>query len=602
MSRLLPLFLVFVAAAARAQTPVPGFELERIRLNPGASQGLLLESADLLPRLRYRVALTLHYEHAPLVLVETGPAQRVVSALVAGRWTAHLSGAFAPTDWLEVGAQLPVVLAQPGDANPPLGLAPVASGASVGTGYLHARAALFQQRRGSPLDLSLGVALGLPFGTPEALTSERSVTAVPTVGLGRTLNGFLRAGGSLSVLVRPARSLAPPRAADANSEVGSFFSVGAGLSTLGRGLRGELSGRFDVPFTPSPLSGELHLGVRYPLFERFEVYALGGPGFGGQPGTPAFRVLVGFAFAPPEEPVKIVAPPPPPRCVASQPYVLAECPRLDFDGDGVANGDDACPEDMGLAAKQGCPERDTDGDGLLDSDDACPTVPGPLELRGCRPPDADGDGVPDARDACPSSPAPKSLRGCVDADGDGLDELDDACPAVAGVVELKGCPDVDSDGDGVVDRLDACKNGKGARANQGCPETEKLLVVITRDRLVIRDKVYFATGKAVVLPQSFTLLTQIGRILQEHPEVERVSIEGHTDSQGKREANLKLSEARARAVAAFLLKTGIATERMTAKGFGPDRPVESNQTARGREANRRVDFVIVGAEKPVPAQ
>jgi outer membrane protein OmpA-like peptidoglycan-associated protein len=51
-----------------------------------------------------------------------------------------------------------------------------------------------------------------------------------------------------------------------------------------------------------------------------------------------------------------------------------------------------------------------------------------------------------------------------------------------------------------------------------------------------------------------------------------------------------------------LQKAGIAPERMTAKGFGPDRPVESNLTARGREANRRVDFVIVGAEKSEPAQ
>lgn len=582
-----------LASSALAQTSVPGFELERLRLNPGAQHGLLLDSADLLPKWSYRAAITFHYEHQPLVVVSAG---RQVSALVAARWTAHVSGAFSPTDWLEVGAQLPIVLAQPGDANPPLGIAPIASGVSVGTGYLQARAAFFQERRGSPLDLSLGVALGLPFGTPQALTSERSATAVPTLAAGRTLTSFLRAGLSVSALIRPARALSR---GDASGVVGSFFSVGAGLSTLGSGLRGELSGRFDVPLTPSPLSGELDLGVRYPLFHRFEVYALGGPGFGSQPGTPTFRVLVGFAYAPTAEPPPpVVTPPPAPTCLPGSPHVIAECPRLDFDGDGVANADDVCPEDMGLATRQGCPERDTDGDGLLDSDDACPKQAGSLALKGCLPPDADADGVPDARDACPTSPAPQSLRGCLDVDGDGLDALDDACPDVPGVVELKGCPDVDSDGDGVVDRLDACRNGKGARANQGCPETEKLLVVLTRDRLVIRDKVYFATGKAVVLPQSFALLKQIARILQEHPEVERVSIEGHTDSQGKREANLKLSQARAASVGAFLQGAGVAMERMTASGFGPDRPVESNLTARGREANRRVDFVIVGAETP----
>ncbi len=598
MIRLVPLTLL-LAISASAQAPLPGFELERLRLNPGAAHGLLLESGDVLPRFGYRVALTFHYEHAPLIVISNNAR---VSTLVAARWTTHLSGAFSPTDWLEVGAQLPVVLAQPGDGSPPFGLAPIAPGPSVGTGYLHARAAVVQERRKGPIDLSLGVALGLPFGTAESLTSERSVTVVPTVAAGRTLTSVLRAGVSLSVLVRPVRALSA-RDATGGSEIGSFFSLGAGVSTLGRGLRGELSGRFEAPFTRSPLSGEVMLGVRYPLLDLFEVYALGGPGFGSQPGTPSFRVLVGFALAPRESAVapRPVEVPVVAKCVAGQPHVISECPRLDFDGDGVANGDDACPEDMGRATKQGCPERDSDGDGLLDSDDACPKVAGLSALQGCLPPDADGDGVPDARDACPAIAAPKSLRGCLDGDGDGLDDLDDACPAVAGVVELKGCPDADSDGDGIVDRLDACRNAKGGRANQGCPDTEKLLVVLTRDRLIIRDKVYFATGKSVVLPQSFTLLQQIARILKEHPEVERVSVEGHTDDRGKREANLKLSEARAESVRKFLLGAGVAAERMAARGFGPDVPVESNQTARGREANRRVDFVIVGAETQTTA-
>lgn len=115
-----------------------------------------------------------------------------VSSLVAARWTAHLSGAFAPTDFLEVGAQLPLVLGQPGDAAPPFGLAPVASGFAVGTGYLHARLAVLQEKKGWPVDVSGGVAVGFPLGTTAALTNEQSVTAVPTLALGRRLNGWLR--------------------------------------------------------------------------------------------------------------------------------------------------------------------------------------------------------------------------------------------------------------------------------------------------------------------------------------------------------------------------------------------------------------------------
>jgi outer membrane protein OmpA-like peptidoglycan-associated protein len=144
----------------------------------------------------------------------------------------------------------------------------------------------------------------------------------------------------------------------------------------------------------------------------------------------------------------------------------------------------------------------------------------------------------------------------------------------------------------VVDRFDSCRSEQGPASNQGCPEKQKQLVTITRDRLVIQDKVYFATGKAKVLPRSQVLLAQLARILKEHPEVERVSIEGHTDSRGKREANVTLSEARAESVRKFLLAAGVPSQRMVAKGFGPDQPVESNETARGRDANRRVDFVI----------
>jgi OmpA-OmpF porin, OOP family len=575
------------SAAAHAQIPIAPFELERLRLNPGAAHGLVLDSADLLPRFKFRAALTVQYEHAPLVLLSQ---ERVASRLVAARWTTHVSGAFAATDWLELGAQLPVVLAQPGDAQPPFAVARVDPGPSFATSFLHARAAFLQERRGSPLDMSAGVAVGFPLGRSEALTTENAVTAVPTVATGKGLNRWLRAGASASVVLRPTHDLSPLEATAAH-RVGSFFSLGAGLNTLGDGLKGELSGRFDAPFTPSALSGEVLAGARYPLMSLFEVYVLAGLGFGAQPGTPTFRLLAGVALAP-----RNVPPPPGSRCVRGQPHVVEECPELDFDGDGFRNATDRCPKDMGVRALDGCPENDSDADGLLDSADACPAQPGDAALQGCRPPDADADGMPDARDACPDQPAKKSLRGCPDVDGDGLDALDDACPQVAGVVELKGCADMDSDGDGIVDRLDACRSSKGQRNNQGCPAEEKLLVIMTRERLVIRDKVYFATAKSEVLPQSFVLLRQIARILGEHPEVPRVSIEGHTDDRGAHASNLALSRARAEAVRRFLQSAGVAAGRMSAAGFGSDRPIESNQTAQGREANRRVDFLIVAKE------
>jgi outer membrane protein OmpA-like peptidoglycan-associated protein len=580
--------LALLAATAHAQS-VTGFELERLRLQPGAASGLLVDSADFLDAFGYRAALTLHDEEAPLVLRVNGPAE----AVVARRLGLHLSAAFAPTEWLEVGAQLPVILDQRSDLP---GQSVTASGVS-GTPWLSLRAAPWQQRRGHPLDLSVGVALGLPVGSAAALSRDEPVAWAPTLAVGRTF-GWLRVGGNVSLLVRPARLVTPPAVVPLN-EVGGVVSTAVVLATTGRGLRGELSGRLDVPTTQTQLGGEVDVGLRLPLGARLEVYLVGGPGFGAMPGTPAYRVLAGVALVPPP------AAPVSPRCAPGALGPPAECPEQDFDGDGVLNRDDACPEALGTAARGGCPEVDTDGDGLLDSSDACPQAPGAREARGCPPPDGDGDGVPDVKDACPAAAGDAVHDGCPDSDGDGLFDDVDRCPALAGVPEAKGCPDADGDGDGLVDRLDACRNEAGPRENFGCPAGSRQLVSLEPGRLVIREKVSFASGQAAVLPRSFPLLQQVARILKEHPDVERVTVEGHTDSQGPRELNLSLSQARAEAVRRSLVEAGVAPERLAARGFGPDRPLESNATAAGREVNRRVEFVITSAErskKPVSAQ
>jgi hypothetical protein len=77
---------------------------------------------------------------------------------------------------------------------------------------------------------------------------------------------------------------------------------------------------------------------------------------------------------------------------------LPGCP--DRDGDGIADGDDKCPDVAGLARYQGCPVPDTDKDGINDEADKCPTVPGLARYQGCPIPDTDGDGVNDEEDKC----------------------------------------------------------------------------------------------------------------------------------------------------------------------------------------------------------
>ncbi len=582
--------LVFAQATA-----VPGFELEQLRLNAGARHGLLVDSADLLEANRFRAALSLHYQHDPLVLYVDGKRS---GSVVGGRLGAHLSGAYGITDWLEVGLQFPLVLFQTGQDLSVHGLQPVTNAVSLGTSWLSVRGAPIQQSRGSVFDFALGLGLGIPLGTSETLTSNKGISLAPSVSIGRTFSRdegdgpseFLRVGASVHYQWRPRQPLTPTATAFTD-EVGQGLSIGLLVANVSQGLRAEISGRIDVPLTRTAVGGEVWLGVRYPLFNLFEVYAVGGPGFGQQPGTPTFRVLGGFAFAPTRSAE--------PRCRAGQPHAPGMCPDLDDDADGVRNADDACVNTAGLAERNGCP--DIDGDGVLDGTDRCPTVQGPAANDGC-PPDDDADGVANAEDACQAAPGPKP-HGCPDSDGDGLHDGVDKCPSEPGLAEFGGCKPPDGDGDGVADNVDACLSEKGPASNQGCPANKTQLVEITKDRLVILDKVYFATGKSTVLAKSFTLLDQIARILREHSEVKTIAIEGHTDDRGSRALNMKLSQSRAESVREYLIGHGVAAERLKAAGYGPDRPVQPNTTSGGRDANRRVDFVIVGDEKanPTPA-
>jgi len=102
----------------------------------------------------------------------------------------------------------------------------------------------------------------------------------------------------------------------------------------------------------------------------------------------------------------------------------------------------------------------------------------------------------------------------------------------------------------------------------------------------------FATGKSVLSPAARPLLDRIIEVINACPE-NYISVEGHTDSIGSRDANIKLSTARAEAVAKYLIEKGVAMERISSAGYGPDRPIASNATKEGREQNRRIEIIIL---------
>ncbi len=257
----------------------------------------------------------------------------------------------------------------------------------------------------------------------------------------------------------------------------------------------------------------------------------------------------------------------------------------DSDGDGIYDKNDACPETPGLVEFNGCP--DTDGDGIQDSKDACPTVAGLAEFDGC--PDTDGDGIPDPKDACPTVAGLAALGGCPDADGDGIKDSDDACPNEAGPRANNGCPYEDKDGDGVLDKDDECPEVAGTVANNGCPEVS---VEVLNQLNVDFKSVLFDYNKASIRSESFDTLDNIASIMNEYPNT-RFLIEGHTDSRGSDSYNLDLSDRRAASVREYFLGKGVQASRLESKGFGETRPVATNNTAAGRQENRRVELSIL---------
>lgn len=239
----------------------------------------------------------------------------------------------------------------------------------------------------------------------------------------------------------------------------------------------------------------------------------------------------------------------------------AECGPFDTDADGIFDDVDRCieqPEDKdGFQDDDGCPE-DNDGDGVADLDDECPEIPGQPENGGC--PDTDGDGVLD---------------------------MDDRCVNLAGPPELGGCPD--TDGDGFTDPNDACVDEPGGEGStDGCPA-----VVITKEAVVIMERVLFATNEASILSESFPLLNGVATVLVDNPHIARIEVQGHTDDVGPSRYNAELSQRRAEAVRDYLVKKGVETGRLVPVGYGESQPLVEGTDEDSRARNRRVEFKIL---------
>ena len=110
------------------------------------------------------------------------------------------------------------------------------------------------------------------------------------------------------------------------------------------------------------------------------------------------------------------------------------------------------------------------------------------------------------------------------------------------------------------------------------------------DGKIVTNGIKFDSGKATLRPESMGVINQITKMMQQYPDI-KLSVEGHTDSDGDTELNKNLSEQRAETVMNKMIEIGIVGDRVTSKGMGEDVPVADNTTPEGKANNRRVEFV-----------
>ncbi len=173
-----------------------------------------------------------------------------------------------------------------------------------------------------------------------------------------------------------------------------------------------------------------------------------------------------------------------------------------------------------------------------------------------------------------AAPAPR------DTDGDGVVDDMDKCPGtVSGAaVDANGC-ELDGDKDGVVNRLDKCPNSTAGVAVDinGCEIMAEIKL----------PGVNFERNSDLLAAGAESALNDAAATLKKNPGI-KVEVAGHTDSVGAAEYNESLSARRAATVRDYLIRQGVAADRMTARGYGESQPTDTNETEAGKAANRRV--------------
>lgn len=531
------------------------------RYRPPASPFDLLgsEAASALQFMQFSAAATTSYALNPLVWRhDDGTYEPVIGHQV----TMDLAVCMGVFPLIDVGLVLPVALVQSGPSDNGLSIDSAKrslNGAGVGDLRVVPRLSILQ-RRSFGVDLAIASELTFPTGDETRFIGDPSITWRPSMIASLPLATPvipLRLTGALGYRVRKNTTTADVAFLD---ELSLHAGVDGDLVpfTLTALIEANLVTAATDPAGSGVTSAEILAGARLRVLPDFVTSVGVGFGLTDGVGTPDVRAIFGVAYAP--------LPP-------------------DSDGDSIADAADSCPnepEDFDQFADiDGCPDTDNDGDEIPDKVDRCPDVPEDIE------------GVYD-EDGCPEN-------GIADADEDTIVDQEDKCPNEAEDVDEfeddDGCPDRDNDRDGIQDWKDQCRAERetinGVNDEDGCPDEGSGLTEMENDRITIKGTVLFEIGSATMKQESKPMLDQVALQILAHVEIRRIRVEGHTDNVGADEKNLYLSQDRADSVRQYLISRGVAPERLEAVGYGETRPIDTNDTLRGRTRNRRVEFLIL---------
>lgn len=482
--------LVVGVSAASSPARADDIALPRFDPAPAGDRMFGVPSPYVAGHLTGGAMVLLDYAHRPLLLRSTTDSTDV-EALVERQMFLHVDGSLALWNRVLLDLDIPVAVLQSGESTDS------PSSADFGDLRLGLRVRLLGDED-QPFQLSVGGHLWLPTGTGSYVT-DGTVRGLPQ----------LIAGGIYGPVVWSAAAGVEIRASqtylDAVEE-GTALWAGGGIGLL-LGAQEQLQiGPEAVVSTvlSDPESRNTNLEVllqgRYRFLDAFEVGLGAGPGLGTGIGTPAFRLVAMFSYAP-----------------------------------GALGGSADDGKDDDASKEQG--GKDVQVSGTVSDNTQSSAEDTEKAASKTEPEDTDGDGVADD---------------------------DDACPTVSGTA--------DSDPE---------KNG--------CPAS----VRVTDDEIVLPDQVYFDTGQATISARSSALLDEVAEVLVTHPEILRVEVQGHTDIRGTLDGNLKLAEARAKAVKDRLVHRSVDPDRLVVKAYGPNTPAASNKTSSGRRRNRRVEFEIL---------